>query len=223
MTPAIIWDVDGTLLDSAEQHFTAWQAYAAGIGRPYTRADFAGTFGWRNPEIIRHLFDPAATDEACAAAGLTKETLYRESVRRDGVSLLPGVADLLAGFAAKGWPQAVGSSAPRGNLDLLLEATGTLRYFAAVVSGDDVTRGKPDPEVFLTAATKLGADPRRCVVFEDAPAGIQAAKAAGMACVAVCSHHAADVLAASGADMVVGSLAEVGVEAVVSLVRSPKR
>lgn len=218
MTPAIVWDVDGTLLDSAEQHFTAWAAYAASIGRPYSRADFARTFGWRNPEIIRHLFDPAATDEACAAAGLTKETLYRESVRRDGVSLLPGVAELLAAFAGRGWPQAVGSSAPRGNLDLLLDATRTRRYFAAVVSGDDVTRGKPDPEVFLTAAARLGAEPQRCIVLEDAPAGIQAAKAARMACVAVCSHHADEVLAAAGADVVVGSLAELTADRVASLV-----
>ncbi len=216
-TPAIIWDVDGTLLDSAEQHFAAWAAYAAGVGKAYTRADFAATFGWRNPEIIRHLFDPSATADDCAAVGLRKETLYRESVRRDGVSLLPGVAGLLAGFADRGWPQAVGSSAPKGNLDLLLDVTGTAHYFAAVVSGDDVARGKPDPEVFLTAAARLGAEPRWCVVFEDAPAGIQAAKAAGMACVAVCSHHPADVLAGCGADVVVGSLAEVTVEQVAGL------
>jgi beta-phosphoglucomutase len=152
-----------------------------------------------------------------------KETLYRESVRRDGVALLPGVPELLAAFAANGWPQAVGSSAPRGNLDLLLEATGTTHYFTAVVSGDDVTRGKPDPEVFLTAAAKLGAILTRCVVLEDAPAGIQAAKAAGMACVAVCSHHPADVLTASGADVVVGSLTELTAERVAAVASSPKR
>lgn len=217
LTPAIIWDVDGTLLDSAEQHFAAWSAYAAGIGRPFTRADFAATFGWRNPEIVRHLFDPSATDADCAAVGLRKETLYRDLVRRDGVSLLPGVPELLAGFAERGWPQAVGSSAPRGNLDLLLAVTDTLQYFAAVVSGDDVTRGKPDPEVFLAAAAMLGADPARCVVFEDAPAGVQAARAAGMRCVAVVSHHPAEVLAAAGAELVVNSLADVAVERVAEL------
>ena len=215
-TPAIIWDVDGTLLDSAAQHYAAWHATVTeGHGKSYTRADFARTFGWRNPEIIRHLIGPA-TDAECAAIGLRKETLYRESVRRDGVSLLPGVPALLATFAERGWPQAVGSSAPRGNLDLLLAATDTLRYFAAVVSGDDVSRGKPEPEVFLTAATKLGADPRRCVVFEDAPAGVEAAKAAGMVCVAVCSHHPAAAFAA--ADWVVGELTEVTAERVERLV-----
>ena len=141
-------------------------------------------------------------DRSHTASGLRKETLYRDLVRRDGVSLLPGVAELLAGFAARGWPQAVGSSAPLGNLDLLLDATGTRHYFRAVVSGDDVARGKPEPEVFLTAAERLGVPPGACLVLEDAPAGVQAAKAAGMACWAVESHHTADALRAAGADAV---------------------
>jgi beta-phosphoglucomutase len=216
----IIWDVDGTLVDTAEQHFRAWDRLAREIGRPFTRADFARTFGWRNPEIVRTLFDPAATDATIADVGERKEGHYRASVRDEGVNLLPGVADLLERFAALGWPQAVGSSAPRGNLDLLLGATGTLRYFAAVVSGDDVSRGKPDPEVFLTAAARLGVEPARCVVFEDAPAGVEAAKAGGMGCVAVTfvGHHPEASLRLAGADVVVPSLAEVTPETVAALV-----
>jgi beta-phosphoglucomutase len=103
---------------------------------------------------------------------------------------------------------------------LLLGLTNTLRYFSAVITGDDVRRGKPDPEVFLTAAAKLGAQPRRCVVFEDAVAGVQAAKAGGMCCVAVTfvGHHPADKLRAAGAEIVVASLAEVSVEQVAALV-----
>ncbi|OWK36728.1 HAD family hydrolase [Fimbriiglobus ruber] len=216
---AVIWDVDGTLVDTAEQHFRSWEHLAAEIGRPFTRADFAATFGWRNPEIIRHLFFPDATDARCADLGLRKETFYRASVRDHGVALLPGVAKLLAASAAAGWPQAIGSSAPRGNLDQLLGVTGTLHYFDAIVSGEDVTRGKPDPEVFLAAAHKLGVDPARCVVFEDAVAGVQAAKAAGMKCVAVrfVGHHPADTLRAAGADLLVESLNEVDAGAVRSL------
>lgn len=204
MTPAIIWDVDGTLLDSAEAHFAAWEAVAAEVGRPFTRADFAATFGMRNAEIMRRLFDPASTDAECDALAHRKETRYRDAVRRDGVALLPGVARLLAAFAAAGWPQAIGSSAPRANLDLLLDVTGTKHYFGAVVSGDDVTRGKPDPEVFLSAAAKLGVPAARCVVFEDAVAGVAAARAGGMRCVAVTfgGHHPT----AAGADVVVASL-----------------
>lgn len=219
--PAVIWDVDGTLVDTAEHHFLAWQRFAADAGLPFTRADFAATFGWRNPEIVRKLFDPAASNEKCADIGLRKETLYRAMVREHGTALLPGVETLLKAFADQGWPQAVGSSAPRENLDLLLTITNTRPYFAAVVSGEDVTRGKPDPEVFLTAAAKLGADPRRCVVFEDAVAGVEAARAAGMRCVAVTfvGHHPTDKLRAAGAELVVGSLDEVTAERVEGLFR----
>jgi beta-phosphoglucomutase len=219
-TPAIIWDVDGTLVDTAEQHFRAWCRLAAEIDKPFTRADFAATFGMRNPDIIRKLFFPDADDARCAELGGRKEDLYRASVGEEGVSLLPGVGRLLAAFAAAGWPQVVGSSAPPGNLDLLLGATDTRRYFAAVVTGDDVTRGKPHPEVFLSAAAKIGADPARCVVFEDAVAGVEAAKAGGMRCVAVTfvGHHPAERLGAAGADLVVGSLDEVSVEQVAGLV-----
>jgi beta-phosphoglucomutase len=212
----VIWDVDGTLVDTAEQHFRAWQRLAAELGKPFTRADFAATFGMRNPEIIRRLFFPDADDRRCADLGGRKEDYYRASVREEGTRLLPGATRLLGEFAAAGWPQAVGSSAPPGNLDLLLGLTGTRGYFAAVVTGDDVTRGKPDPEVFLTAAVRLGVEPGRCVVFEDAVAGVGSAKAGGMRCVAVTfvGHHPAEKLRAAGADLVVGSLDEVRVEAV---------
>jgi beta-phosphoglucomutase len=220
-TLATIWDVDGTLVDTAEQHFRAWNRLAVEIGKSYTRADFAATFGMRNPEIIRKLFFPEADDEKCRELGERKEVLYRASVREEGTQLLPGVARLLDAFAAAGWPQAIGSSAPPGNLDLLLELTGIRHYFGAVVTGDDVKLGKPDPEVFLTAAEKLGVDPLRCVVFEDAVAGVEAARAGGMRCVAVAfvGHHPADKLRAAGADVVVGSLDEVTVELVSAIVR----
>jgi beta-phosphoglucomutase len=218
--PAIIWDVDGTLVDTAEQHFRAWTRLAAEIDRPFTRADFAATFGMRNPEILRRLFFPDADDQRCRELGERKEDLYRASVREEGTKLLPGVARLLDAFAEDGWPQAVGSSAPPGNLDLLLGLTGTRRYFGAVVTGDDVIRGKPNPEVFLTAAARLGVAPTRCVVFEDAVAGVEAARTGGMRCVAVTfvGHHPADGLRAAGADLVVRSLEEVSIEQVSALV-----
>jgi beta-phosphoglucomutase len=220
-TPAIIWDVDGTLVDTAAQHFRAWTKLAAEIEKPFTRDDFAATFGMRNPEIIRKLFFPDTDDARCAELGARKEDFYRASVRDEGTQLLPGAAKLLAAFAEAGWPQAVGSSAPPGNLDLLLGITNTRHYFAAVVTGDDVTRGKPDPEVFLTAAGKLGVEPARCVVFEDAVAGVEAAKAGGMGCVAVTfvGHHPAEKLRAAGADLVVASLEDVNAEQVAALVK----
>jgi beta-phosphoglucomutase len=221
MARAAIWDVDGTLVDTAEIHFAAWQAFAAAHGFAFTRADFAATFGKRNPEIVRQLFDPAADDPRCAEWGEEKERLYRDATDRAGVQLLPGVGALVEGLAAAGWLQGLGSSAPRANLDLILRHTGTVDRFTAVVSGDDVTRGKPDPEVFLKAAEKLGVPAARCVVFEDAPAGVAAAKAAGMACVGVTfvGHHPAERLRDAGADVVVPSLDALAVEEVEGLLR----
>jgi beta-phosphoglucomutase len=207
---AAIWDVDGTLVDTAELHFDAWVELAKEIDRPFTRADFAATFGRRNPEIIRDLFDADADETRVADLGDRKERKYRAAALRSGVTLLPGAAELLRGLHDLGWPQAVGSSAPRVNLEMILDLTQTRRYFTAVVAMEDTTRGKPDPQVFLVAAEKLGVPPERCVVFEDAVAGVQAAHAAGMKCVAVrfVGHHPAAALRAAGADRVVESLAD---------------
>ncbi len=207
---AIIWDVDGTLVDTGELHFDAWEKLAAEIGMPFTRADFAATFGRRNPEILRYLFGDRFNDAEIAEIGERKEGYYREEAKR-GVSLLPGVQTLLDAFRERGIAQAIGSSAPRGNLELILDLTRSRDYFTAVVAMEDTQRGKPDPQVFLTAAAKLGVEPSQCVVFEDAVAGVQAAKAGGMKCVAVrfVGHHGEDALRDAGADRVVGSLEEI--------------
>lgn len=203
----VIWDVDGTLMDTAELHFDAWCRLASAIGKPFTRADFAGTFGWRNPEIIPKLFGAHYSDEQCAELGDRKERLYREEAKK-GVALLPGVRPLLESLREAGFGQAVGSSAPRANLELLLEMTNIRAFVSVVVAMEDTRRGKPDPEVFLKAAKELGIEPARCLVFEDAPVGIAAAKAGGMRAVGVTfvGHHSAEKLLEAGADRVVHSL-----------------
>src|SRR5262249_53771644 len=138
--------------------------------------------------------------------GRRKEDLYRAAAKH-GVALLPGVAALLEGLPEAGFQQAIGSSAPRENLDLILQLTGTSRYFEAIVSMEDTQRGKPDPEVFLVAAVKLGVPAARCLVIEDAPAGIQAARAGGMKSIGVTfvGHHSDAKLKEAGADLVVPS------------------
>ncbi len=221
MRAALIWDVDGTLVDTAEHHFAAWQALAQEIDRPFSRADFQRTFGWRNPEILRTLFTPDASESVCEQLALRKENHYREAVRREGSRLLPGVGVLLNSAAQAGIPQALGSSAPRGNLELLIEVTDTARYFQAIVCGDDVQRGKPDPEVFLRAAHQLAVEPTNCIVLEDAVVGVEAAVRAGMRCVAIAGHHSAEKLAAAGATWVVPSLEEITLEQLFSTVEKP--
>jgi beta-phosphoglucomutase len=217
---AVIWDVDGTLVDTAELHFQAWQAVCAEQGRPFTRADFAATFGQRNPEILRTLFGDRFDDRQIAALGERKEDHYRAAAAA-GVSLLPGVRALLEDLQRAGFAQAIGSSAPRANLELILRLTETERFFAAVVSSEDTQRGKPDPQVFLVAAQRLGVAPARCVVVEDAVAGVEAARAGGMKCIAVrcVGHHPEDALRRAGADLVVATLEQVSARTIEDLFR----
>ncbi len=217
----VLWDMDGTLVDTAELHYYAWVTLAREICRQFTRADFAATFGRRNPEIIRQVFNPAAPDEEVERLGNRKEELYRAQARR-GVSLLPGIPELLEDLHAAGLKQAIASSAPRANLDLILELTQMEPFIEAVVSMEDTERGKPDPQVFLVAAAKLAVPPHRCVVVEDAIAGVEAARAGGMKCIAVTfvGHHDPARLKAAGADLVVGNLAEVSVDDIRALLPS---
>jgi beta-phosphoglucomutase len=212
---AVLWDVDGTLVDTAELHFQAWLELAGELGKPFTRADFAATFGRRNPEIIRQLFGTHYREAEISALGNRKEDLYRDAAQR-GVELLPGVRRLLEGLHAGGFRQAIGSSAPRRNIDLILGLTATEPFFQAIVSMEDTQRGKPDPQVFQVAAERLGAAPNHCVVLEDAVAGVQAARAGGMKCIAVTfvGHHPETALREGGADLVVKTLEQVSVETI---------
>ncbi len=200
---AVLWDVDGTLIDSAEYHWLTWRETLLGEGYELTRSQFDASFGQRNNEILRGYFgaDLAATE--VARIGEAKEERYRELVRTRGIEPLPGVRRWLEKLKTEGWRQAIASSAPRLNLDAILGALGLEEFFAAVASAEDVLRGKPDPQIFLAAAAKVSVAAARCVVVEDAPAGTEAARRAGMRRVGVLSSHAA-----LEADVVVNSLAD---------------
>jgi beta-phosphoglucomutase len=217
---AVIWDMDGTLVDTAELHFAAWKALAQEkYLSPFTRANFKATFGKRNPDIILQLYGVGFSDREIAEWGDRKEEHYKAAARRQGVEPLPGVKALLQNLKHSGFRQAVGSSAPRGNLDLILKLTNLETFFDTLVSMEDTQRGKPDPEVFLVAAERLIVSPTHCVVIEDAVAGVQAAKAGGMKCIAVdfVGHHGEPALTRAGADLVVKTLEDVSVETVSKL------
>jgi beta-phosphoglucomutase len=220
---AALWDVDGTMVDTADLHFRAWEEVCRELGRPFTRAEFAATFGRRNPDIIRVLFGDRLDERQVAELAERKEELYRAQARK-GVTPLPGVTALLEGLHRAGFRQAIGSSAPRVNLDLILNLLGVAHLFDATVSAEDTPRGKPDPEVFLLAAERVGVPPAHCVVLEDAVAGVQAAKAGGMKCIAARAggHHAAEALRQAGADLVVDTLEQVSVQAVRDLLAEGK-
>lgn len=204
----VIWDVDGTLVDTAEMHFAAWTELCRQRNLPFSRASFVATFGMRNPEVLRELFGDRFDRKAMDELGTSKEALYREALRAQGVALLPGARQLLEELQRASFVQALGSSAPRENIDLIVEQTGTGQFFKAITAMEDTERGKPDPQVFLIAAGRVGMPATRCVVIEDAVAGIQAAKAGGMRAVAVTfvGHHPDAKLRAAGADLVIPTL-----------------
>lgn len=213
---AVLWDVDGTMIDSSEYHWLSWQETLAAEKFMLTRERFAASFGQRNDEILRSYFGADYPAEEVTRIGDAKERLYRELVRTRGINLLPGVERWLKRLKAEGWRQAIASSAPRLNLEAILAALHLEDYFDAVVSAEDVTRGKPDPQVFLTAARKLSVAPTRSVVVEDAPAGIEAAHRAGMRAVGVLSSHSE-----LRADRVVRTLEELPQDAFRELLEGP--
>jgi len=181
--------VDGTLIDSSEYHWLSWREALSAEGMDLTREQFAAAFGRRNDEILRGYFGRDYPAAEVARVGDAKEVLYRRFVRARGIKLLPGVGRWLERLKRDGWLQAMASSAPRANLEAITEALGLGGYFDAVVSAEDVSVGKPDPQVFLTAAARLGVEPARCVVVEDAPAGTEAARRAGMRSIGVLTMH----------------------------------
>jgi beta-phosphoglucomutase len=217
----VIWDLDGTLVDTSELHFEAWTRLARELNRTVSRSAFERTFGRRNPEIIRELFAADFPDAEVSRLGDRKEEFYRQAARR-GMELLPGARSLLEAIHNDRSGQAIGSSAPRANVDLIIDLTGIRHFISVVVSMEDTERGKPDPQVFQIAAERLGVKSHRCIVFEDARPGVEAAKAAGMKCIAVsgAGHYPEASLKESGADRVVKSLEEVSVAVVRRLLRT---
>jgi HAD superfamily hydrolase (TIGR01509 family) len=188
-TRAVLWDMDGTLLDSADYHWLSWREVLAAEGFELTRERFAESFGRRNDATLRAYFGEGFPLSEVDRIGAIKEARYRDMVRRHGVELLPGVGRWLARLKADGWRQALASSASLLNVEAILGGLNVAAFFDAIVSAEDVQTGKPDPEVFLVAAARVSAPPARCVVIEDAPAGLEAARLAGMRTIAVQSTH----------------------------------
>lgn len=181
----MLWDLDGTLVDSGELHWVAWHDAMAAEGVPITREMFEATFGWKNDPILRRWLGDDASEDRKVAIADGKERAYRAALRQAGLAPLPGAREWVERLHAAGWRQAICSSAPRANVEAVLEVTNLAHDFEVIVAAEDVTLGKPDPQVFLTGARKLGVDPSRAIVVEDAEAGVEAARRAGMKSIGV--------------------------------------
>jgi len=200
--------MDGTLIDSEEFHWVSWRNTLANEGIAITREQFLSSFGQRNDSIIPRWLGTTATPERIERIANSKEELYRQLVRRDGISPLPGVANWLRRLHREGWLQAIASAAPRANIEAVLEALSATHIFQGIVSAEDVHRGKPDPEVYLAAAARVRVSPDQCIVVEDAAAGVEGARRARMRSIGV-SHNGAHL----PADVVVQSLEFLGWDA----------
>lgn len=186
---AALFDWDGVIIDSAKAHETSWEQLAVETGRPLPADHFLRGFGKRNevifPEILQWSEDPAQIK----IWSRRKEALYRDVVKAEGVQVLPGVRDYLQSLLDAGIPAVVGTSTQRDNVELIFDIMDLRKFFSGVVSSEDVRYGKPDPEVFLKAAHIAGLPPEKCVVFEDAPYGIEAAKAGNIYAIGVLTTH----------------------------------
>jgi beta-phosphoglucomutase len=203
-----LWDLDGTLVDTEANHYAAWRALMREeTGRDLSLDEFRPTFGLRNDDILVRYLGFAGDAAEIARLSERKEELFRASLERDGVGTQPGALDLVAHLRALGARQAVASSAPPANIALIVRLLGLGDSFAAVVSGEEVARGKPAPDIFLRAADRLGLAPARTVVLEDAPAGVAAGKAAGSRVIALLAGFPEEAL--SSADLIVRSFADV--------------
>ncbi len=200
-----IFDMDGVLVDSNDAHFQAFRRIGADLGRQFSDAELQQTFGMHNNQIFPLLLQEPLTAERIQLLADQKEHYYRE-LARTTLQPIPGALALFASLHAAGWKLAIGSSGPSRNVNLAIEVLGIGAHLDAVVTGDDIHHGKPAPDVFLLCLQRLGMTADRCVVLEDAPQGVTAALAAGIAAVALTSSRPASLL--GHAQLVVDHLGE---------------
>jgi HAD superfamily hydrolase (TIGR01509 family) len=199
---AVLWDMDGVLVDSGELHYQSWKKTLEALSIPFDREKFRSTFGMNNQGILTVLLGKPPEADFLQKVNDCKEGLFREMIH-GRLQLLPGALAWLRLLKERGFLQAVASSAPCENIEVTVDELHIRAYFSALISAYAMP-GKPDPAVFLEAARQLGVEPAQCVVVEDAVAGVAAAKSAGMRCIAITTTHPKSALAA--ADAIVDSL-----------------
>ena len=205
---AVIWDMDGVIADTAPYHFSAWHEVFRKRGVNFSKEAFRHKFGQRNDTIIRNTLGEKISQAEIDVIASDKEENYRQRVRRK-LKPLPGAIELIMSLRERGFRVALASSAPIENIQLVTKGLGVDDCFHSIISGKDVTEGKPSPQAFLLAAEKLGVEPKNCIVIEDAVAGVTAAKRAGMYCLAITNTHPRASLAE--ADLIVDTLEAVSV------------
>jgi len=206
--------MDGVLADTGEIHFESWVKMASEINVEFTKKFFNETFGQQSPTITRKLVGDKFDEKKIMELANRKEKYYRDLVK-DKLKPLPGVLDLLTELKKYNFKLAVGSSGPPENVDLLLKTLKIKDLFDVIITSADVNKSKPHPDVFLKVSEKLNISPDKCIVIEDAPVGIEAARRAGMRSIALTTTH--DYKELIDADLVVNDLSYISIDDIITL------
>ena len=206
---AVIWDMDGVIVDTAQYHHKGWQIVFRKRGANYTKEDFRRNTGKRSDAIIKSVLGEEISQGEIMAIIREKDENFRQLMGQN-IRPFPGVLKLITSLKAHGFKIAIASSAPMENIQLITQSLKIHNRFDAIISGWEVTKGKPHPQTFLLTAEKLGVEAEDCIVIEDAISGVTASKRAGMRCIAVTNTTPREEL--READLVIDTLEEITVD-----------
>lgn len=212
---AAIFDLDGTLVDNNDVHYDAWKKYLKDNGKDISDEDFKENISGRtNQDAVEHIYDKKMSKEEASKYYMEKEQIYRD-MYKDDIAPIGGLENFLKELDDHGIAMAIATSGIPVNIEFMFEHVPIRKYFKKIINADDISNGKPDPEIFLKAAQELDIDPENCVVFEDSISGVKAGKAAGMKVVALTTTHSKDEL--NEADIVIGDYSELSFEKLASI------
>ncbi|MDD4876241.1 MAG: HAD family phosphatase [Dehalococcoidales bacterium] len=216
---AVIWDMDGIIANTALYHLKGWQIVFQNRQITYTEEEYRLNTGKRSDNIVRDILGEKITEEEINIITRTKAEAFRKLISQN-VETYPGVIKLVTSLKEYGFKTAIASSAPMANIELITKDLKIHDYFDFIISGWDITRSKPDPEIFLLAAQNLGAEAKNCIVIEDAIVGVAACRRAGMHCIAVTNTNPREDL--QGADLIIDSLEEITIDDLNTLLNQHK-
>ncbi len=216
---AVIWDMDGIIVDTAQYHLKGWQIVFGERGVNYTEEDYRRNTGKRSDSIIKNILGREIAQGEIATIIREKDETFRQLTRQN-IRPFPGVLKLITSLKEHGFKIAIASSAPMENIQLVTQSLKIHNRFDAIISGWEVTKGKPDPQTFLLAAEKLGVEAEDCIVIEDAISGVTASKRANMRCIAVTNTTSREEL--READLIIDTLEEITIDDLERLLNQPK-
>jgi beta-phosphoglucomutase family hydrolase len=204
---AVIFDLDGTLIDNNSYHIEAWKIFYNKIGKPFSKEEYTKNINGRiNSDIFNYIFDTILSSEEIDLYSTEKEALYRE-LYKPHIKPINGLINFLDELEKEKIPKAIATSGLWPNINFMFEHVPIKKYYADVVDASQITKGKPHPEIFLKAAAAVYVEPKNCVAFEDSVAGIRSAKAAGMKVVALTTTHTSQDI--KEADLIIKDYTEI--------------